>query len=179
MHTTYDVRIYKTEVWAGKTKTTYYVRWQVANRRWKESFRTSALADSFRSDLVAAQRKGEAFMVDTGLPVSKARRASEMSWFDFACLYVDTKWPSLAGNSRRNTAQALTTATLALLSTERGRPEATLLRTALISWAFNVRARSTKAPPDDIRRTLDWLSRNIHAVRDLEDAEVSRRILDA
>jgi integrase len=179
MHTTYDVRIYKTEVWEGKTKTTYYVRWQVAKRRWKESFRTSALADSFRSDLVAAQRKGEAFMVDTGFPVSIARRASEMSWFDFACLYVDTIWPSLAGNSRRNTAQALTTVTLALLSTERGRPEATLLRTALISWAFNVRTRSTKTPPDDIRRTLDWLSRNTHAVRDLEDAEVPRRILDA
>jgi integrase len=71
------------------------------------------------------------------------------------------------------------TATLALLSTERGRPEVTLLRTALISWAFNVRTRSTKTPPDDIRRTLDWLSRNTHAIRDLEDAEVSRRILDA
>ena len=41
MHTTYDVRIYKTEVWKGKTKTTYYVRWQVANRRWKSP---SALA---------------------------------------------------------------------------------------------------------------------------------------
>ena len=29
MTTTYDVRIYKTEVWKGKQTTTYYVRWKV------------------------------------------------------------------------------------------------------------------------------------------------------
>jgi hypothetical protein len=31
MNSSYDVRVYNTEVWEGKTKTTYYVRWQVAN----------------------------------------------------------------------------------------------------------------------------------------------------
>lgn len=179
MLTTYDVRIYKTEVWAGKTKTTYYVRWQVGKRRWKESFRTSALADSFRSDLVAAQRKGEAFVTETGLPVSMARRESEMSWFDFACLYVDNKWSSLAGNSRRSTAHALTAATLALLSTERGQPEVKQLRSALISWAFNTRARTTTTAPPDIRRAIDWLSRNTRPVSDLAEAAVTRRVLDA
>jgi hypothetical protein len=55
--TSYDVRVYKTEVDRGKKANTYWVRWLVAGRRFKEPFRTHALADSFRSDLVSAQRR--------------------------------------------------------------------------------------------------------------------------
>ncbi len=179
MVTTYDVRIWKTEQYNGARGTTHKVRWAVAGQRHKKTFRTKALADSFRSELVSAQRKGEAFTVDAGLPISIARRESEMSWFDFACVYADSKWSSLAGNSRRNTAQALTTATLALLTTERGRPETSLLRKALVSWAFNMRTRNTTTAPADISQALDWLSRNTRPMGDLAEAEVTRRVLDA
>jgi integrase len=179
MTTTYDVRVWKTEESKGKRGTSYKVRWVVAGTAYKKPFRTSALADSFRSAIVTAQRKGEAFMVETGLPVSIARAENEASWFEFACRYVDSKWSSLARNSRRNTAQALTTATLALLSTERGRPETVEIRSALVSWAFNIRARVDKTPPDDVREVLDWLSRNTRSVGDLSDAGVVRRVLDA
>ena len=41
--------------------TTYRVRWKVGGRLWKEGFRKSAQADSFRSALLTATRKGEAF----------------------------------------------------------------------------------------------------------------------
>jgi integrase len=179
MTTTYDVRIWKTEQYEGQRGTTYKVRWAVAGKRLKKTFRTKALADSFRSDLLSAQRKGEAFTLEAGLPVSVARRESEMSWFEFACLYVDRKWPLLAGNSRRNTAQALTTATLALLATERGRPETELLRRALASWAFNTHTRTTMTAPADISQALNWLSRNTRPVGDLADADIARRVLDA
>jgi hypothetical protein len=47
MEMTYDVRIWATQVYRGKRVTTYYVRWKVANRVWKERFSTSALAESF------------------------------------------------------------------------------------------------------------------------------------
>lgn len=179
MNSSYDVRIWKTEQYDGPRGTTYKVRWAVAGQRRKKSFRTKALAESFRSELVSAQRKGEAFAVETGLPISIVRRESEMSWFDFACQYVDSKWSLLAGNSRRNTAQALTTATLVLLTSTRGRPETSLLRRALVSWAFNTRARSTKTAPADIRQALDWLSRNTRPVGDLAEGEITRRIMDA
>ena len=36
METTYDVRIYKTDVYRGKRTTTYKVLWVVAGRRRKE-----------------------------------------------------------------------------------------------------------------------------------------------
>ena len=74
--TTYDARVYKTEVYKGSEVTTYKVRWKVGARLWKAGFRTAAQADSFRSALMTAARKGEAFSLVTGGPVAweRARR---------------------------------------------------------------------------------------------------------
>jgi len=46
--TTYDIRVYRTEVYKGAKVTTYKVRWKTDRRLWKEGFRNAALADSFR-----------------------------------------------------------------------------------------------------------------------------------
>jgi hypothetical protein len=59
--TTYGFRIYKTDVYRGAKATTYYVRWKVDDKPWEEHFRSAAQADSFRSELLAAARRGEAF----------------------------------------------------------------------------------------------------------------------
>ncbi|MBV9013378.1 MAG: tyrosine-type recombinase/integrase [Pseudonocardiales bacterium] len=180
MTTTYDVRVWKTGEVRGARGTSYRVRWVVAGTPYKKPFRTSALAESFRSVIVTEQRKGEAFLIETGLPVSIARAENEASWFEFSCRYIDSKWHSLAGNSRRTTAQALTTAMLALLSTERGKPETPELRRTLVSWAFNTRARAgTSLPDETIRPALDWLSHSTRPVGDLSDAGVTRRLLDS
>ena len=85
MDTTYDVRIWSIQVNARARGKTYVVRWRVAGRRWKATFKTAALADSFRSDLLAAARKGEAFDTGTGRPVSMLRASKDMSWYSFAC----------------------------------------------------------------------------------------------
>jgi hypothetical protein len=140
METTFDVRIYKTDKYEGKTTTTYWVQWAVAGKRFKEPYKTSALAESFRSDLMSAARKGEAFAVDTGLPVSM-NRPDTVTWFAFACDYAEMKWKTLAGNSRRSTARALTDITLAMLSTDRGKPTDDELRAAC-GWAFNIRRKT-------------------------------------
>ena len=70
----YDVRVYKTEVYKGKRKTTHYVRWSVGGRAFKRPHSTAALADSFRSDLVSAARRAAAFRVDDGIPISAVPR---------------------------------------------------------------------------------------------------------
>jgi hypothetical protein len=70
---TYDARIWKTEIYQGAKVTTYKVRWKTGTAKpWKEPFRhsTQAKAESFRSSLLAAARKGEAFDIATGRPVS-------------------------------------------------------------------------------------------------------------
>ena len=131
MNTTYDVRIWKTKVYEGKRGNTYYVRWVVVGKEWKEGFKTSALAESFRSDLVAAARKGEAFDTETGLPVSMQRSTREMSWYEFACAFVDMKWPRVAATTRRTHAEAMTALTPLMFSSKRGKPDDKLIRAAL------------------------------------------------
>jgi hypothetical protein len=36
--TTFDARVYQTEVYKGRQVTTYWVRWKVGARLWKEPF---------------------------------------------------------------------------------------------------------------------------------------------
>jgi hypothetical protein len=52
METSYDVQIWKVDVATNTRTTSYKVRWAVAGRRWKRTFRTSALADGFRLSTV-------------------------------------------------------------------------------------------------------------------------------
>lgn len=179
METSYDVRIWKIDVYKGARATTYTVRWSVAGRRWREPFRTMALADAFRSDLVQAARRGEAFIVETGRPASIDRAERQVNWLAFAREYAAMKWPHLAPNSRRNTARALTNATLALVVNDRGRPAEEDLRKALASWAFNIRASNGGTPSDTVARSLAWLERNTRDVGDLDKPAVARALLDA
>jgi integrase len=179
METSYDVRIWKVEVYRGTRRTSYTVRWSVAGKPRRQTFKTAALADAFRSDLVAAARRGEAFGTESGLPVSMERAQRRMSWLAFAREYAAMKWPHLAPNSRRNTARALTNATLALLTSDRGRPPDVELRKALTAWSFNVRTSASGQPPRDIARAVGWLERNTREVGDLAEPAVVRRMLDA
>jgi len=176
MTTTYDVRINETEVWKGKRTTTYYVRWTVDGRRRKQPFRLKALAESFRSELLAAARKGEAFRVDTGRPVSMGRAATDVSWYDFACRYVDMKWKGAAATYRRAIAEALTTVTVALVDSQRGRPPEVEIRSALFRWAFNANLRDSADRPADV---LLWVKRNSRPVSALADPATLRVVLSA
>ncbi|WP_249345952.1 tyrosine-type recombinase/integrase [Microbispora sp. H11081] len=176
---TYDVRIYKIEIREHEKATTYRVRWKVDSRVHRMAFATKAHAESYRADLLSAARRGEAFSTGTGLPVSWERAERVMSWFDFACAYMDMKWPNLAGHSRRISASTLRDVTFALLSTSRGRPDDDTLRRALLEWAFNTRRRNEGEPPEDLRRAVEWLKQNTRPVGDLEDPSMARKALEA
>ncbi|MER7008615.1 tyrosine-type recombinase/integrase [Dactylosporangium sp. NPDC000555] len=179
METTYDVRIYKTGVYKGERTTTYYVRWSVAGKRWKAPYKTAALAESFRSELVSAARRGEAFDVETGRPVSMARAQQEMSWYQFACAFVDMKWPRVAATTRRTHAEAMTAITASMYTTRRGMPDEKLLRSALCRWGFNTVRRTDPNMPPEVREALRWVERNTRPVASLAKPEVLRPLLDA
>ncbi|MGW4638037.1 tyrosine-type recombinase/integrase [Sphaerisporangium sp. NPDC004334] len=157
---TYDVRVYKTEVYKGAKVTTYTVRWKTATKPRRKAFRTSAQAESFRSDLVSAARKGEAFSLATGLPISWKRKESALTWYGFALAYADAKWPYASPNHRRGIAEALTDATEALLSTTATAPKREEIRQVLRSWAFSARIRDGIEPPEELRSVVQWLERN-------------------
>src|SRR4051812_14557454 len=106
--TTFDVRVWgvkkipSSRERARKGEATYRLRWSVGGQRRSVNFATAALAESERAALLSAARRGEAFDVETGLPVSKlpTPRAVKHRWWDWALTYVDLKWPTLAPNSR-------------------------------------------------------------------------------
>ncbi|GII20839.1 tyrosine-type recombinase/integrase [Planosporangium mesophilum] len=179
MGNTYDVRIWKTEVYKGARGNTYWVRWGVAGKPWKEPFKQKALAESFRSELVSAARKGEAFDTESGRPVSMRRAAGDMSWYEFACAYVDMKWPRVAATTRRTHAEALTAVTTAMFVNDKGKPDDKLIRSALCRWAFNTNKRNDPDCPSDIRSALRWVQTHTRPVSALSKPEVLRPVLDA
>ena len=174
--TTYDARVYRTEVYKGTKVTTYQVRWKVGGRLWREGFRTAAQADSFRSALLTAARKGEAFSLATGRPTAWERRRPHTTWYEFACTYVDMKWKQASAKYRKDIARALTAATPVMLAEARGRPDDASIRRALVRWGFNTKQRSE--PPDEVAEVLAWVARNSAPVSALADAAMARRMLD-
>ena len=85
----YDVRVHAilTNELSGKKKS-YTARWKVANKPFRDTFATRALAESFRSKLVVAQREGTAFDEKTGLPEPMARELNSRNWYDPAIAFV-------------------------------------------------------------------------------------------
>jgi integrase len=181
MNTSYDVRVWKIDVYEsarGSKYNTYYVRWRVGHvSPFKEPFKTRTLAESFLSGLVAAMSKGEAFDLATGLPVSMVRAESDMGWYEFACAYVDMKWPGAAGNSRKGVAETLATVTPHMLATKRGKPSDKTIRRALNGWAFNLSRRDTVEPSADIAYALVWLKANTRPISVLKEASEVRGVI--
>jgi integrase len=179
--TTFDVKIWKTEVYEGKKVTTYSVRWKVAERPapFRQGFRTAAAAESFRSKLVTALREGQAFDVETGRPLSMLRRQkSRVGWYDFACRYVDMKWSGASPKHRKSIAEALITVTPTMLDTSLDAADAKAIRSALLNWGFNAR-RGSDAQPDQVTERLAWVARHSRPVSDLARPETIRATLNA
>ena len=176
METTYDVRVYKTEVYRGKSTSSHTVRWKTANRAWRRTFRNAAQADVFRAELLAAARKGEAFNPSTGEPVSWQRDEPGMTWYKFTCAYVDMKWKTASAKYRRAIAQALTAATPPMLTADSNLPSRDL-RSALVNWGYNTKQRASAV--GDVADILRWLQSNTREVSDLADAALCREVLAA
>jgi integrase len=95
---------YRVAVWSvvkHARRRSYGVRWKTDGREHSEWYATKALADSFRSDLLRAQRAGEAFEIESGFPVSLARRRNARTLLEVATSYVDWLWASGAPPNTR------------------------------------------------------------------------------
>ncbi|MGO9081878.1 MAG: hypothetical protein ACLQDY_23040 [Streptosporangiaceae bacterium] len=99
--TTYDARIYRIEVYKGSAVTTYRVRWKAGTKLWREGFRTAAQADSCRSALRTAARKGAADLRQVCDRPGRARQASHqrsaaagLRWITLTILDLARNWHS-------------------------------------------------------------------------------------
>lgn len=179
----YDVRIWATRRYPGKRGTTYNVRWRVGFKSQGRTFGTTKAAESFRAELLTAHRKGEPFLVESGLPPSMRPTANTVTWFEHACAFVDLKWAHASARHRKGLAEALTSVTCAMWTSDRGSPSPKEQRRALQAWAFNRSARRQPLAqadvPDDFVDQVTWMRKRSIPVGELSDPTVLRRALDA
>jgi len=178
--TSYHVRFWDTRKISDTARGRYRVRWAVDGREHCKSFATKALADAFLVILKDAARDGKPFDPATGLPAQpKPAGLPDVTWYEHACRYTQMKWPDLAAKSRRSTAEALTTITLAALTgPHRKAPDPGMLRRALFGYAFNA-ASASRPVPAEITRALDWIAKASLPVAALEEPDTVRAVLGA
>jgi integrase len=172
----YDVRFWHIEQ-RDDAKARYRVRWTVAGRRFNRSFVAKPLADSFRSQLLEAARKGESFSTGTGLPQSHTRRERRVTCYEHAEEFVKATWPSAAAKSRISLLETLSVALPVLTRDLTGAPDPDVLRLA-VRRALN-RNEHARGPDAVELRALGWLKRASLPVSALEDPEVAFDLLDA
>ncbi|WP_344662978.1 hypothetical protein [Catenulispora subtropica] len=133
----------------------------MAGNDFPKTFPVKALAESRRSELVAAQRRGEPFCDETGLPESEVRhRLTSVSFYAHAIEFMDMKWPALEPGSRRTLATALATVALALIDDHDGAPEYSVGFRALAGWSFNKTARAAAKPCDEVTEAIAWIEKH-------------------
>lgn len=182
MNHSYDVRIWKlqTRKNASGKVTSYRVRWEVAGREFPKSFKLFAQADSFRSELLTAQRRGEAFDCATGLPVSKARPTEDVGFHELSRRYVDMRWPTSAATARQTTAEALMRVAPVFLPAGPAAPKPEVIRSALRQYGYNTAARKAgEDVPDGVRKVLNWCDRHSAPVRVAQDPDTLRKLQTA
>ncbi|GHA13157.1 tyrosine-type recombinase/integrase [Streptomyces echinoruber] len=178
MGKTYDVRIWAVRQRKDRGQSSAELRWRVGNTPHSQTFSTKTLADGRRAELLTAVNNGEPFDEATGLPLRELRERNDVSWYRHARDYIEMKWPTSPAKTRTTLADAMATATPALVSTRRGMPDTMELRHALYGWAFNCN-RWTEEPPAAVARTLAWVERNTLPVSALDDPLVIRKVLTA
>ena len=169
----WDVRRNKSSMSAS-----YEVRWVVGGRQFSRTRATKALAEDCLSELRQAAKRGEAFDISEGLPVSMRRAKHAGSWFAFVLAYVDMKWPRAAATTRNSMTDALATVTAALVDDRPGQPEVVLLRRALRQYAL-VPSSRTLPRPAEVAAALGWLERASLPLTELEKPRNVRLALDA
>ncbi len=141
----------------------------------RRRFVKAAQADSFRSALMTAARKGEAFSLGTGRPTAWERTKADTTWYEFACAYLDMKWKLASARYRKDIARALTAATPAMLTDARGRTRCS--RHPASAHALGLQHQAARRPAADVAEVLSWIAPNSTPLSALADATVARKVL--
>lgn len=186
----FKVKVRKIRVYEGMRKTSYTVRWVVNGRTFQETYDGEKLAEGRHAELLSKQRRGEAFDVERGLPVTELARVlaeeadqvqqdSSITWYEHCVSYVERRHKWLSGNSRRSVADTLATVMPALLPHAAGRPSAKALRLALYQWAFDKNRRDREELPPEVEGILEWVARHSPTAESLADPDTVLKALEA
>jgi integrase len=174
---TYRVSIWNVATRSGRRR--YGVRWKTDTREHSEWYATKALAESFRSDLLRAQRAGEAFEVESGLPPSLARKRNARTLLEVATSYIDWLWSSRAPpNSRKATVTSLAATVPLFVRQLDHAPDSADLQHLLSTRLLPPPRRVETLTPAQTA-AASWLARASRPVTDLADDIAATELLTA
>ncbi|WP_432019354.1 tyrosine-type recombinase/integrase [Streptomyces sp. 1222.5] len=174
----YKVAVWKLSINRSAKRPTHLVRWSVDGQPFHESYKTKALADRFRSQLLRAADKGEAFDTVTGLPDSLRGGKTALSFLDLAVKYVDARWGEASAKQRDSMTDALATVVPVLVKPGRGRPGPEVLRRALRSYVLPV-PRRERERPEEIAAAVKWVEKASLPVAELQEITRAHDLIDA
>lgn len=177
MSTTFQVRFWEIQYKKSRRRP-YGVRWITATQEHSAWFANKSQANGRRSELMTAARNGEAFDIESGLPMSEVRRQNSLSFLEFARTYVDLKWPDGAAKTRMSMVDALATATISFVRDAAGKPTDADLRRLLVSHLLPMTTRDNELSPKD-EVIASWLAQHSRPLYDLTNATAARDMLDA
>ncbi|MFN3217903.1 MAG: tyrosine-type recombinase/integrase [Acidimicrobiales bacterium] len=85
----------------------WVVRWEVDGKRTSRSFKTKALADRYRSNLMVASDRSEPFDRATGEPLAWAPNADDATVFEWSRRWLAEQWPEWQPRTRASAVEAL------------------------------------------------------------------------
>lgn len=171
-----EVRIWAIAPVKKAKKTTYKVRWGVAGRHFSKTYASKQLAESRRGELLMAQRRGEPFDCERGLPESEIRaQLASVTWYQNAIEFMDTIWPALEPGSRRKMAEALATVTLVLTEPMIDPVDHAFAFRWLVHWSFNRQNRSSVVLGEEAGFAITWIADHSLPMSALADPKVARR----
>ncbi|GAA2456886.1 tyrosine-type recombinase/integrase [Actinomadura vinacea] len=158
----------------------YTARWTVGGRERSQTFKRSTQANNFLSDLRQAAKKGEAFDIDSGLPLSMlAKEKPVQTWLAFSLDYIDMKWPDAAPNSRDGLTETIATVSPVLVREDAPKaPDPSILRTALRGYYLSPGDRERRRPPE-IMEALTWLEKVSLTMAEVPEPRNVRAALNA
>jgi integrase len=103
-----DVAVYSVQRrTSARNKRPWIVRWSVIGRQRSRAFRTKIEAERYRSGLLVAQQRGEAFDATTGEPVSWQAQPEEKRAHEWAREWLAEQWTEWAPRTRVSAVEAL------------------------------------------------------------------------
>ncbi|MER6176041.1 tyrosine-type recombinase/integrase [Streptosporangium sp. NPDC001681] len=178
MNTSYDVKFFEISRNKSSKTPSYVVRWAVARKRSSKTYRTKALAESFLSDLRQAAKRGEAFDIESGLPLSMIKAKNARTVLEFVAAFIEMKWPHAAAKSRDSMSDALATVLPSLTKDRPGRPDVEIMRTVLRKHLLLPESKRAEISPE-MAQAARWLQSASLDLTALNDAKTVRLALDA
>jgi hypothetical protein len=173
----YDVAVFAIETRKQGPATSYRVRWRVDAKRFTRTFPKKGLAESFRSELIVATRKGEDFSTETGLPASMDRARTDVTFYNVAAEFTSSAWPSVSAKQRASIRETLSRVVPAVVRDVPAAPDPSVLRLALTHSLIQGPAAPELAA--DELAALGWIRRASRPVTALSDASAVADVLDA